>query len=459
MKVLFCNPPWWVGIPFSDRGDNTYPEKVRAGIRAGSRWPYTTEVRSRPDHWVPAEYMPYPFFMGHAATYVKEELRIDVDFRDSIALRESYMTFFDYLSKKPYDFIFFESASSSWHHDKKLLVLIHKKCPTAQIVLTGPIATIGEKILREFPMIVACIKGEYEKGAVRVLKGERGVIEHDLLSVEEMNNAPYPYFDHEHIGHYWDHYHTQDGRTPTTPENPQGVIWASRGCPYKCIFCVWPAVMTGDDPDGTGKRRVRFYKPDYIKGLIQHLMNEYQISCVYFDDDTFNLADKHTLGICEVMKELDIPWSAMCRADTVTKDTWKEMKESGCYHVKIGFESGSQWVIDNIVNKRLDLEKARDVVFYLKEIGITVHGTFTYGLPGETKDQMIQTKEFIKSMPLLTYQESGTAEMEGTPLHTLKEKKRLEKYAGAQIDQDYIEGSDGSVKMHKIDRALEKIRA
>ena len=42
--------------------------------------------------------------------------------------------------------------------------------------------------------------------------------------------------------------------------SPQAHVLTSRGCPFKCIFCVWPAAMTGNDPDGENKRSVRQYK-------------------------------------------------------------------------------------------------------------------------------------------------------------------------------------------------------
>ena len=40
----------------------------------------------------------------------------------------------------------------------------------------------------------------------------------------------------------------------------------------------------------------------------------------------------------------------MCRADTCKKETWKIMKDNGCKGVKIGIESGSQYVVDKIVD-------------------------------------------------------------------------------------------------------------
>jgi radical SAM superfamily enzyme YgiQ (UPF0313 family) len=131
------------------------------------------------------------------------------------------------------------------------------------------------------------------------------------------------------------------------------------------------------------------------------------------------------------------------------------MKKSGCYGVKIGFESGSQVVIDTIVNKRLNLEQARAAVAEIKRVGLTVHGTFTYGLPGETREQMQETRRYADSLRLDTRQESGCAEIEGTPLHTLAQKGHLKRYSGAHIENaGYMRETDGRVKYEKLAGAL-----
>ena len=52
-----------------------------------------------------------------------------------------------------------------------------------------------------------------------------------------------------------------------------------------------------------------------------------------------------------------------------------------------------------------------------RKLNMTVHGTFTIGLPGETPEQMRETLEFVRSIPLNSHQLSGTAEIEGTPFH------------------------------------------
>jgi radical SAM superfamily enzyme len=130
------------------------------------------------------------------------------------------------------------------------------------------------------------------------------------------------------------------------------------------------------------------------------------------------------------------------------------MKDAGCFGVKLGFESGSQYVVDKIVNKHLDLGYARTVVDELKRIGMTVHGTFTVGLPGETREQMAETLAFIESLPLDSHQLSGTAEIEGTPLHTLRTAGHLDAYEGASMEAGSTMHTDGNKRFAQLAEEL-----
>ena len=442
MRVLFSNPPWWSKCDNIVLKDGNTDIQCYGGVRAGSRWPFTFLHRSIPDRYIFGDYTPYPFFMGYAATYVARYTNANVIFRDSIALKESYKTFFNYLKQEKFDFIVIESSTPSFETDIKIINRIKKILPFTKIILTGTIANCNEDLIQKYGLY-AVINGEYEKGVVRVINGESGIIEQDLLSIEEMNNSPYPYYDSSIAYRYWD-------VNPKGQIFPQAQVWSSRGCPFKCIFCVWPAVMTGNDADGSGKRFVRQYSADYMEGFLSELVERYGFRSIYFDDDTFNLGDKHVVKMCEVMERIGLPWSAMCRTDTISLDTWKIMKEAGCFGVKIGFESGNQYVVNKIVNKNLDLTYSEKVVHHLKKIGMKVHGTFTYGLPGETIEQMADTKAFIARLPFDSVQQSGCAEIEGTPLHTLSKTGSLKNYEGAVIDSTYTREKDGAVKMKKL---------
>jgi hypothetical protein len=457
VKLLFSNPPWW---------DDSQPH-LRKGIRAGSRWPFTTWAPHAPDEFRFGGYLPFPFFLAHAASYTQRELpTAHVVIRDSIARGESYNTYFEHIADEHYDYIIVETATPSWDHDTHLLHRYAALSPNARVILTGTLdVKNAEEIFRRHPNVCAIVQGEYDKriaAAIRQIEAlgmsrpPPRVLHHDLLTVEEMADSPIPMWDEACATHYWDA--CPSGQQPT-----QLQLWTSRGCPFKCIFCVWPAVMTGHDPDGTRPRKVRSYSPEYVEKHIRARLSALSsqpsappISSIYIDDDTFNLTEKHTLAICEVMKRIGLPWSAMCRADTISHTTWRVMKESGCFGVKLGFESGSQHVVDHIVNKRLDLAKAeRETLPFLQSLGLTVHTTWTVGLPGETPEQQNETRRaierFYQNGLHQTHQLSGTAEVEGTPLHTLRTGgAALAKYAGAKIDAGYVVSPDGQRKIEQL---------
>ena len=91
-----------------------------AGIRAGSRWPFTFMIPTPPD-FTNCNLQPYPFFMGYATTYLAKHTGADVTLRDSIALRESYDRYYAYLRQEKFEYIVIESASPSWEHDLKVI--------------------------------------------------------------------------------------------------------------------------------------------------------------------------------------------------------------------------------------------------------------------------------------------------------------------------------------------------
>ena len=346
------------------------------------------------------------------------------------------------------EYFLIESATPSWEHDYKLIKNIKNKYPNLKIIVAGPISTSDEKW--DSDIVYAVLKGEYEKNIMKVLEGKNGVLNHDLLTKDEMNSAPFPYYDNNIFDKYFD-----GNPIPMNVLYPQAHIWSSRGCPFKCIFCVWPAAMTGNDPHGDGKRSVRQYTPDYIESFLKELTEKYKFKAIYFDDDTFNIGNRHTEKMSDVMSKFDIPWFAMCRADTSKKETWKKMADSGCKGVKIGVESGSQVVVDKIVNKHLDLKYVQEIVSHIRSLDMSVHGTFTYGLPGETKDDMIRTKQFIQETEFSTVQESGTAEIEGTPLHALINEQKLMTYPGAIADDNYDRQKDGGKKWQSLVKELQ----
>lgn len=453
MKIAFINPPWFeVTTPAPGQ------RILRTGIRSGSRWPFTRPAIHRPDQFQFGGYLPFPFFLAHAAASTAAALPdAKVLIRDSIARGESPVAFYSWINAERPDWLVLETATSSWEYDRSLLYALATLLPDSRVILAGTLDEAKARAaLENLPNVRAVVRGEFDKQISKVITQDlSGIVAHDLLTVAEMNAAPAPMFDEDCAMNYWD-------ACPVGNRAPQLQLLTSRGCPFKCIFCVWPATMTGNDPDGTKPRAVRYYTAENVEARIRDRLERARarglpFESIYLDDDTFNLSDAHTLAVSAVLGRIGVPWSAMCRADTVTRETWRAMRDAGCTGVKIGFESGCQDVVDRIVNKRLNVKEALETARWLREeLKISVHGTFTIGLPGETQAEAEETKRFIAEAMtrgwLNSYQLSGTAEIDGTPMHTLREAGHLKKYERATLDPDAPVETDGQKKAERLAR-------
>lgn len=92
------------------------------------------------------------------------------------------------------------------------------------------------------------------------------------------------------------------------------------------------------------------------------------------------------------------------------------MKDSGLRLLTVGFESGSQKILNN-VKKGIRVEQAREFVRATKELGILVHGAFILGLPGETAQTIEETMRYALELDLYSIQVSLAAPYPGTGLY------------------------------------------
>jgi len=408
-RVLLSNPPWFM------------TEQNRWGIRAGSRWPFTIPQGSN-------GYYPFPFSLAYATSYLRAN-GIQAHMVDSILTRESLESYFRRIQEINFDWMIIETSTPSIDYDLKIAEEVSKY---AKVALAGPHASVFAEEMMAKPFISAVLRGEYEKNALQLVKsGEERIYDYDI--VDDIDSLPYPYRDYS-IYRYCDKF-------PNSPPGPQLQMWGSRGCPFRCIFCLWPPVMY--------KHKYRQRQPDEIIKEIEETFQNFPrhrcerseaISSVYFDDDTFNIGDDRVREICKGMRKLGIPWAAMCRADTSSIETFEMMAKSGCYAVKFGVESGCQELVDGC-RKKLDLEVVKENVNALKKMGVWVHTTFTWGLPGETRETIKRTQEYYRELRPSSAQESICTPFPGTPYYDILTKaQKLD-----LVDWSLLDGARTSV--------------
>ena len=172
---------------------------------------------------------------------------------------------------------------------------------------------------------------------------------------------------------------------------PAVAIVTSRGCPYDCVFC---------DRSVFG-RRWRAHGVETILHWIDILTTKYGIRDINFQDDHFMVNRTRLISICEGIRSRhpNLIWSAIGRADAVEQESVRMMKESGCWQIAFGIESGSQQILD-VLGKDETIEQMEEAVRIVKEAGITVKGLFMVGCPTETAETLQQTEDFIRRLDL-----------------------------------------------------------
>ena len=96
---------------------------------------------------------------------------------------------------------------------------------------------------------------------------------------------------------------------------------------------------------------------------------------------------------------------------------FKMMKDSNCYQVTFGCESGSQRVLDEIIVKKTKVAAFKDSIQKAKDAGLFVHTFWIVGFPGETYDEIQKTIQIASECEADSYSLAIYNPLPGTPLY------------------------------------------
>ena len=91
-----------------------------------------------------------------------------------------------------------------------------------------------------------------------------------------------------------------------------------------------------------------------------------------------------------------IRWACQSRVSSVQKDGFLPiLKKAGCEQIGFGMESGSPKILTYLKNNRVTVEQNQKAVDACKKTGIRTFASFMIGSPGETRQDMEMTVDFI----------------------------------------------------------------
>jgi len=178
-----------------------------------------------------------------------------------------------------------------------------------------------------------------------------------------------------------------------TKKFPAAPILTSRGCPYDCTFCSAHKISG---------QKWRCRSPESIISEIKMLYDKYGIKEISIWDDNFALNRERALKFCRLLKEAELDLIWWCpngvSLHTVDEELLLAMKNSGCYAVAFGVESGSETVLKDM-KKKLSLGRLRDTVSLAHKMGFRTQGFFIIGYPVEEEGDILQTIKLSKELP------------------------------------------------------------
>jgi radical SAM superfamily enzyme YgiQ (UPF0313 family) len=336
-----------------------------------------------------------PLNLLYAATVLTEDGN-EVDLVDGISDPDRFKKALD--DAQSYEAMIVLVSTSTFHSDTDVLAQFKDRNPKMKSIIFGPHPTFMPCYSLAKPSVDIIVQHEPEFILRDVIRQLRASLDgyHDIRGIgfrtdgQIILNEPYPYLENldnlpfpnrkllpPHVDYF----------NPVVKRMPYTTAITSRGCPGRCIFCTVP----------------NFYGKKYRSRSAENVLQELEIIVsqgyreVMFRDETFTAFPERNRVICREMirRGIDLLWICNARVGSVTRDVMALMKDAGCHLIKFGVESGVQHILDNL-KKGIRAEKTIEVFRWAKDLRIDTHAHIMLGNPGETKETLKTTIEFVK---------------------------------------------------------------
>lgn len=211
---------------------------------------------------------------------------------------------------------------------------------------------------------------------------------HDFI--EELDEIPYLDYEILDVAGY-DINPTMYYYTSEKERNKGMAIMTSRGCPFKCIFCASHKAHGRD---------MRYHSIERVVDDAQRLKDRYGAQTIIILDDHFMGDRPRAYQIVDRLTKaghkLFFPNALALYA--LDRPFLELLSRAGVKQLILAVESGSERVLKRVMKKPLKLDIVRRVANDCRELGIYTDCNILIGLPGETKADIADTREFLKSI-------------------------------------------------------------
>lgn len=168
-------------------------------------------------------------------------------------------------------------------------------------------------------------------------------------------------------------------------------VMTSRGCPSRCCFCSSHTVHG---------RAMRYYSVERVREDFTRLRDVYGARTIVFQDDHLLGNKRRAHEIIKIVKELQLTavFQNGLALYALDRNMLEALKSAGLNQIVLAVESGSDRVLREIMHKPLDLAIVRRVADDCRELGIYTNVNILIGLPGETKQDIDDARDFLQTI-------------------------------------------------------------
>lgn len=176
---------------------------------------------------------------------------------------------------------------------------------------------------------------------------------------------------------------------------PVATIELTRGCPFKCVFC--------SEPLNTGRALRKRTAKSVVDEMIS-VKEQFGISHFMTLDSTLTLNRKLIEAFCEelIRRNAGVTWEGQTRANLVDEEFLILMQRAGLVRMSFGLESSNREVL-RLMKKEVEPEAMGEAYRLCKKLGISTLTGVMIGNPGDTRESVMETARFIRSIPEIRY--------------------------------------------------------
>jgi radical SAM superfamily enzyme YgiQ (UPF0313 family) len=162
-----------------------------------------------------------------------------------------------------------------------------------------------------------------------------------------------------------------------------------RGCPYNCTYCFNHALS--EIYRGKGKR-FRQRSVDHVIEEVRWVRDHYPLEFVVFVDDTFVLSVEWLAEFADKYpSEIGLPFFCNTRANLVTNEQVRLLKEAGCHSVSMGVETADDRLRNELLKRRMSKSQILEAARLIRQGGLHLTTTNMIGLPTSTLQDDFET--------------------------------------------------------------------